>query len=108
MSLITEKSFEYSPPSWVTDPAIDPADKRYLAEEMGMGDESADCDAMYLDSKCFNCGEVLSSPYIYWHGEDKGISLHPKCAVNLAKGILRDVEEARGKESPLSGIKNNQ
>ena len=102
MSVVTEKSFEYRPPSWVTDPNVNPEDKRFLLEEMGLGEEFADCDAMELSSQCFCCGKVLVTPYIYWHGSHgKGISLHPECAQHLAKGILRDAQEIK---TPLNMI----
>jgi len=100
MSVITDKWFECKPPEWVTTPAVDADDaenKRILIEEMGYGGEFAQCESMHIDSQCFNCGEVLMMPYVYWHGSNKGISLHDKCVHILAKGILRDANEISSK-----------
>ena len=100
MSVITDEWFECKPPEWVTTPAVDADDadnKRILIEEMGYGEEFSRCESMHIDSLCFDCGEVLIAPYVYWHGSDKGISLHQKCASRLAKGILRDADEILSK-----------
>jgi len=103
MSVISEKSFEYNPPSWVNDPSVPAGEKKFLIEEMGMGDDMADIEFVLLDSRCFLCSEVLQLPYVYWHGSDgksvgeaKGISLHAKCARHLAKSIIRDADECEG------------
>jgi hypothetical protein len=50
-------------------------------------------------SHCFYCGEKLTIPAIMWNGRSRDgkdaleIWLHPKCAENLAAGLLRDAEE---------------
>ena len=117
MSVITEKSFEYNPPSWVNDPDIDLEHKRILMQEMGMGEDMAYCDAMDLDSRCFLCDKVLETPYIYWHGasgkgdgDAKGISMHENCARHLAKSIIRDADEISSAndqgEMPLEAKEN--
>lgn len=45
-------------------------------------------------SECFCCGEKLTIPCVMWHGATgQDIWLHPPCALNLAMGLVNDVEE---------------
>ena len=96
MSVITEKDFEFHSPEWVNDPTISPEQKKQLFD-LGVGESIAGIEGVILDSRCFFCGDVLEVPYVYWHGcgcvvEDvgKGISLHAKCAKDLAERITKD------------------
>ena len=106
MSVITDKWFEYKPPAWMSDPEVNAEFKRIAVEEMGLGEEYAMCEAMDMDSRCFECGEILQFPYVYWHGSDvagngkgKGISLHAHCAQQMCIGISRDAEEILSKNN---------
>ena len=53
---------------------------------------------MDLVDDCAVCGKKLTTPYIYWNAAQGGISLHPKCATDLALGLTQDAcELSQGK-----------
>jgi hypothetical protein len=94
MSVVTDKWFEYK------DLNADLSQEE--KHQLGLRSENllAKVDFMELDSRCFACGEILETPYIYWHGVDgsvigeaKGISLHETCSRDLMKAIIRDADE---------------
>ena len=92
--VVTDQHFVPKPLNWVKDPEIDPELKRIFMEDLGLGEEASWADDMHIDSKCFICGQVLETPYIYWFGLGKGISFHPKCGQTFIAGISRDIEKS--------------
>lgn len=39
---------------------------------------------------CFFCGKPLAGLTAYWHGQGRGVALHPDCAVSLGARLCRD------------------
>jgi len=39
---------------------------------------------------CLFCGHGLEFPFVLWHGPDKDLTLHPKCAVELGTHLIGD------------------
>jgi hypothetical protein len=96
MSVVTKADFEERFPEWVSDPEIGDEIKTQLIE-LGLGGSFSVSECMEINDLCFCCGEHLSFPYVYWHGSHgdingkaRGISLHPNCALALARGITKD------------------
>ena len=96
MSIITADTFQVTRPKWATDPELSDSAKAQLFE-WGLGELSSFSEGMDLHDVCFECGKMLSVPYVYWHGcsegnGPRGLSLHAECARHLAKGITRDAD----------------
>jgi len=98
MGLVTEESFEYKLPGYVTDPDWSEEEKRqYGLDEC---EKHADIEAIELHDRCFVCGKPLWVPYVFWRGSDgntegeaKVISMHEGCARSLGKKITRDADK---------------
>jgi len=53
-----------------------------------------------LGNLCWFCGKQLTRQFIYWHGEEGGIALHPSCADDLAGHLMLDTAKLRMGDKP--------
>ena len=88
--IVRSEDFVPRPPSWEDDPSVSAELKQELRER-GMADPLSRVECLEIVDECFNSGEKLTTPYIYWQGATANLSLHAKCAGDLAKGLLKDV-----------------
>ena len=84
--------FEARPHEILSDPDLSDEMKRHF-KELGLADMASQVELHDIVDECFKCGEMLTTPYIYWHGAGRGLSLHPKCAAALALGLAQDMHE---------------
>jgi hypothetical protein len=68
-----------------------PEEKQEL-EELGFETEYYMCEDARLSSKCDNCGEILTIPFIYWDLMEKSLCLCNPCAKQMAHGLNLDVK----------------
>ena len=73
-----------------------PASMQQGCIEAGLAEMYSISDSIHLQDDCFVCGKKLKTPYVYWHGMTRGLSLHPECVPKLAAGICRDAGEIYG------------
>lgn len=90
--IVRTEDFEARPPAWMEDPTVSTELKEELRER-GMADSASRVDCLEIVDDCFNCGEKLTTPYIYWHGATGTLSLHAKCAVDLVMGLAQDAHQ---------------
>ena len=87
--IVRSEDFVPRPPSWEDDPSVSAELKQELRER-GMADPLSRVECLEIVDECFNCGEKLTTPYIYWQGATGNLSLHAKCAAKLALGLSQD------------------
>ena len=60
------------------------------------------CAKLARRDDCFHCGEKITTPYLYWQGAPKGVSLHQNCALKVALGLIQDAHERTKGKPPES------
>ena len=63
------------------------AELKQELRERGMADPLSRVECLEIVDEC---GEKLTTPYIYWQGATGNLSLHAKCAAKLALGLSQD------------------
>lgn len=58
-----------------------------------MADPLSRVECLEIVDDCFNCGEKLTTPHIYWQGATANPSLHAKCARDLAAGLEKEARD---------------
>ena len=97
--IITSKDFEVKTPEWVTDPDLPEALKAQFHAD-GLAEPLNGLELCHIEDDCFVCGRKLTTPYVYWDGCNKGISICQSCAPRLALGLAEDAYElATGQRS---------
>lgn len=48
-----------------------------------------------ISEHCFYCNRPLAGIVAYWHGQPRGIALHPDCSIKLGAHLCRDGINAR-------------
>ena len=90
--IVRSEDFELRPPKWTEDSSVADDLKSQLAEH-GLAEPMNEVECMNIVDECFHCGQKLSTPYVYWQGALQSLSLHPKCATDLALGLIQDSYE---------------
>ncbi len=91
--LVTSDSFVAKTHPVLLDPEVSDERKRQF-REMGWAESLNQMELCDIVDDCFLCGQKLTTPYVYWHGWLKGLSLHPRCAMELGFGLVQDVYAA--------------
>lgn len=99
--IVRSEDFVPRPPSWEDDPSVSAELKQELRER-GMADQLSRVECLEIVDECFNCGEKLTTPYIYWQGATGNLSLHAKCAADLALGVTKDAFEIHSSRAAAS------
>lgn len=66
------------------------AELKQELRDHGLADPYSRVECLEIVDECFNCGEKLTTPYVYWQGATGNLSLHPKCAAKLALCLGKD------------------
>ena len=90
--IITAKDFETKTPEWVNDPDLPDALKAQFRAD-GLAEPLNGLELCHIEDECFVCGNKLTTPYVYWDGSKKGLSLCRTCAPRLALGLAEDAHE---------------
>ena len=61
-------------------------------------DQASDRRTIPPGTRCFFCGRGIEGTVIAWWGSGSDVHLHPKCTVELAIRLLRDVHEVEHSE----------
>jgi hypothetical protein len=97
--IVRSEDFVPRPPAWEDDPSVSAELKQELWGH-GFAEEQSRVECLEIKDECFNCGEKLTTPYVYWQGATANLSLHTKCASQLASGLSQDAfESAKGSPS---------
>ena len=91
--LIRAEDFEAHAHPVLSEPEL-PDEMKLHFKELGLAATRNNVECLEIVDECFHCGEKLTTPYIYWQGDPRSISLHPKCAMKLALGLVQDTHEA--------------
>jgi hypothetical protein len=70
-----------------------PVEIKIFLKQGGMAEPMNRMECCDVDDDCFHCGEKLTTPYLYWQGAPKSVSLHQKCALKVALGLIQDAHE---------------
>ena len=87
--IVRSEDFQLRPPKWTEDSSVSDDLKSKLAEH-GLAEPMNEVECVDIVDECFHCGQKLSTPYVYWQGALHSLSLHPKCATDLALGLIQD------------------
>ena len=91
--IVRSEDFQLRSPKWTEDSSVSDDLKSQLAEQ-GLAEPMNEMECMDIVDECFHCGRKLSTPYVYWQGALQSLSLHPKCAIEMALGFVQDGYEA--------------
>lgn len=101
--IVRSEDFVPRPPSWEDDTSVSAELKQELRER-GMADPLSRVECLEIVDECFNCGEKLTTPYIYWQGATGNLSLHAKCAATLALGVTKDAFQIISSRAPSGDL----
>jgi hypothetical protein len=91
--LVRSEDFEVHTHPVLLEPGL-PDEMKQHFREMGMAPSLNRVEMLEIVDECFHCGEKLTTPYVYWQGDPKGLSVHTQCAMKMALGLLQDVYES--------------
>lgn len=98
MAVVKPEDFEIKRHGW----AVNATTEEIAEAKKLFGEEVADpyplSDAYDLHDDCFYCGQRITIPCVYWHGDyHKGRAstacFHAECVEGFAKAITRDAVE---------------
>ena len=90
--IITAKNLVTKTPERVNDPELPDALKAKLRAD-GLAKPLSGLELCHIEDDCFVCGNKLTTPYVYWDGATKGLSLCRICGPRLALGLAEDSHE---------------
>ncbi len=101
--IVTAASFEVKTQEWVNDPDL-PEGLKKIFHADGLAEPLNGLELCHLEDECYLCGNKLTTPYVYWHCGDKGLSLCGICAPRLALGLAEDSQELRTGKRCIANI----